>query len=172
MFEPNPSMCDRMMSMHHRIEDGVIIRSPAINFARVSPAKGGKGHHSPGSGLFTTAHDWNVVLSTVLNQGYCHATGKRIIKAETLEELFTPQLGPENLPLPPLITARPEFCMDLPDLDPGDPTKNFGLGLIIVGEKDGVYLPDGSRGKACGTGWWVGATSVMYFIDRASGIAG
>lgn len=167
-------MTERVISVHHRIEDGTVIRSPATNFARVSPAKTGRGHHSAGSGLFSTAEDWGVIMSTIMNGGLCHATGKRIIKAETLENMFTPQLGPQHLPPPLLEAARKEFvrATSYSDFDSSDVHKNFGLGMVIVGNKEGTKTEEGVRGLAHGSGWWLGATGVLYWIDRTTGISG
>lgn len=111
-------------------------------------------------------------MSTVMNGGLCHATGKRLIKAETLEHMFTPQLGPQHLPFPPLETARREFVNSYPNIDPGDAHKNFGFGMVLVGDPEGTILATGERGMACGTGWWIGATGVIHWIDRATGVSG
>jgi len=166
-------MVERMISVHHRIEDGAVIRSPAINFARVSPAKTGRGHHSAGSGLFSTAEDWGVIMSTVMNGGLCHATSKRIIQAETLENMFTPQLGAQHLPPLLLEAARKDFIhpTSYSDFDLGDVHKNFGLGMILVGGKEGTKSTEGVRGLTQGSGWWLG-TGALYWIDRTTGVSG
>lgn len=168
-FEPDPSTYYRIISLHHRMENGTVIVSPINNFGRIYPAR--NGYHSAWWGLFSTAADWGVFMSTMMNQGLCFQTGKRIIKPETLEHLFTPQLSPEYLPMPLGKSARPEFIRNTPVSSPFGQNRNHGLGLFLVGDKEGVKLSDGTISLSYGTAGWTAASGVVSWIDRSIGIS-
>ena len=168
-FEPDPSTYHRITSLHHRMEDGAVIVSPINNFGRVYPAR--YGYHSAWWGLFSTAADWGVIMSTVMNQGLCFKTGKRIIKPETLEQLFIPQLGPEHLPISHGRSSRPDFIRNSLRPSPFGQNRNHGLGLLLVGDKEGTKLSDGTIGLSYGTAGWIAASGVICWVDRSIGIS-
>ena len=167
-FEPSPSTYHRITSLHHRMEDGTVTLSPISNFGHIYPAK--KGYHSASWGLFSTAADWGVFTSTLMNQGLCSNTGKRIIKAETLEHLFTPQLGPKYLPIQHVKGVRPEFIRNTSPPSPFGKNKNYGLGVYLVQDEAGIELSDGTIGFSYGTAGCAAASGVVYWIDRSIGI--
>ena len=151
------------------MENGTVIVSPINNFGRVYPAR--NGYHSSWWGLFSTPADWGVLMSTLMNQGLCFKTGKRIIKPETLEHIFTPQLGPEHLPMQQRQSSRPDFIRINHNASPLGPSRNVGLGSILVGEKDGIKLRNGTVGLSYGTAIWAAGTGVTCWIDRSIGIS-
>ena len=111
-----------------------------------------------GSGLYATASDYLLFLRALLGGG--ELDGARILADDTVELMFSDQLG--DIELPELIeSAAPELANDIPRL----PFKQgWGCGLALV-------LEDMPGMRRAGSGNWAGLMNSYYWVDRKTGIA-
>ena len=106
---------------------------------------------------------WRSFLASfVLRQallGWGQLDGARILRRESVEEMFRNQIGDLDL------TALPEVHPDLSaavDLGPG---QKWGLGFHLN--------PEGSPGRRqAGSGAWAGLFNSYFWVDHASGLTG
>lgn len=111
-----------------------------------------------GHGVYATAQDYLRFLRALLGGG--ELDGARILAPETVEAMFTPQLG--DIQLPELLKSTdPVLSNDVPSL----PFKQtWGLGLHLM-------LEDVPGMRRAGTGDWAGLANCYYWIDRATGVS-
>ena len=108
------------------------------------------------------------ILATLLNDGLSPTTGNRILKAETVNEMFTnqvpefPNFGRQGIP-----AAKPDFTNPLPDLYPQPAEQEQGWGLSFM-----LTIHPGQTGRGANTGWWAGLANLFWWCDREKGIAG
>lgn len=120
-------------------------------------------YESGGGGMFASPRAYLAVLSAVLNGGVSPITGKRILKTETVDEMFLPQtldvpdqgaLGSGFLP-----TAMPAFSRPIPMGSKKAWTLSHMTSLVE------------EHGKAAGSGEWYGLANCYWTIDRQKGVA-
>jgi CubicO group peptidase (beta-lactamase class C family) len=149
-FAPSDEQRARLMPIHARMPDGSLAATE-LDWA-AEPEFWAAGH-----GLYATAGDYLRFLRALLNDG--ELEGARILAPETVEEMFTPQLG--DVALPEVIpTADPALSNDIPS----PPYRHtWGLGLHLT-------LDDVPGMRHAGTGDWAGLCNSYYWIDRDSGV--
>lgn len=151
-FAPTDEQRARLMPIHVRTPEGGLVATdldwpPAPEF------------WPGGHGLYGTAGDYLRFLHALLGGG--ELDGARILAPETVELMFTPQLG--ELAVPEIIrTADPTLTNDIHALPV---RQTWGLGLRVV-------LDDLPGKRRAGTGDWMGICNSYYWIDRASGVTG
>lgn len=151
-FAPSGEQRSRLMGVHARTADGRL----AISDLDLPPDPE---FYGGGHGAYATAGDYARFMAALLGGG--QLDGTRILKPETVELMFTDQLG--GIPMPDGSTSTvPELSNDVPPL-PFSHT--FGLGLHVFTED----LPGMRR---AGSGDWSGLCNCYYWIDRGSGVAG
>jgi hypothetical protein len=102
----------------------------------------------------------------LLNDGVSPATGKRLLKEETVEEMFRnqipefPDFASQSIP-----TAKPELTNPIPMLYPPPPEGSQGWGLTFM-------LSGGATGRSLGTAHWAGLPNLWWWCDREKGVAG
>jgi methyl acetate hydrolase len=116
--------------------------------------------HAGGSGLYSTAEEFSLILAEVLNDG-----GRLFEHAETAGLLFESQLTPAarrdlGVFMQSLLATSPDIAKvwETAKLE-------FGLGYL-VNAKDIV-----EKGRKAGTGSWGGMSGTTAWIDRKTGIA-
>lgn len=152
-FSPSDEQRSRLMAIHARTPDGGLVimdMDAPVTQPEFWPA---------GHGAYATAADYARFMAALLNGG--ELDGERILRPETVGEMFTDQLGEIAFPQE-MKSAMPELSNDVvtPPFAQG-----FGLGLHVFKED----LPGMRR---AGSGDWSGLMNCYYWIDRASGIAG
>jgi methyl acetate hydrolase len=151
-FAPTDEQRARLMPIHARTPDGGLV---ATELGWPPEPEFWPGGH----GLYGTAGDYLRFLRALLGGG--ELDGARILAPETVELMFTPQLG--ELALPEIIrTADPMLTNDIQALPI---PQTWGLGLHLV-------LEDLPGMRHAGTGDWAGICNSYYWIDRASGVTG
>lgn len=120
---------------------------------------------SGGGGLFSSAKAYLTVLSAVLAGGVSPTTGKRILRTETVEQMFEPQTldVPDQGMLSTGVfpTAMPEMSLEVP---------------LFAGRRAWTLshltnLDETSTGRSPGSAEWYGLASLFWTIDRKKGVA-
>ncbi|EHY56851.1 hypothetical protein HRR83_002072 [Exophiala dermatitidis] len=123
--------------------------------------------HSGGAGCFAKLSDYTQIISVLLNDGVHPGTGARILKKETVDQMFTNQI-PEfpNYGRQGIFAPKTHLSNVLPDLypDPHDVPQGWGLTFFL-------HLRD-SAVHSEGTGWWAGLPNLFWWADRKRGIGG
>ncbi|KAH6685944.1 beta-lactamase/transpeptidase-like protein [Plectosphaerella plurivora] len=141
-----PHIADRVAAWAYRNENGTGL-STGASWKTDTPAI-----ESGGSGLHSTAADYARFLSGLL--------GGRLVSAETLDEMFCPQLD-ETVAAALGQTAHSGGYV--PEILAGSPL-NHGLGGVI-------NMEDMQGKRLAGSMMWTGATNGRWWIDRKTGIA-
>jgi len=150
-FAPSDEQRARLMAVHMRTPDGLVV----IDLDLPPEPEFWPGGH----GLYATAGDYLRFLRALLGRG--ELDGTRILAPETVELMFTPQLG--DLAVPEVIrTVDPTLTNDIESLPV---PQSWGLGLQLV-------LDDLPGMRRAGTGNWAGIFNSYYWIDPASGVTG
>lgn len=107
------------------------------------------------------------VLAVLLNDGTCPRTGAKILRKETVDEMFInqipkfPNFGRQGIP-----PSKPELTNPLPDLYPAGDNTPQGWGLTFM-------LPNSdATGRSKGTAFWAGLANLYWWCDREKGVAG
>jgi methyl acetate hydrolase len=151
-FAPSPEQRARLMPVHARTPDGGLVVT-AIGWPDEPEFYAG------GHGIYGTARDYLRFLRALLNGG--ELDGARILAPETVDMMFTPQIG--DIQLPAVIpTADPALSNEIPSFPV---RQTWGLGLHLV-------LEDLPGMRRAGTGDWAGLCNSYYWIDRSSGVTG
>lgn len=152
-FEPTAEQRSRLMAVHSRTADGGL-EAAGLDLPEMP------GYWAAGHGLYATAGDYGRFMAALLAGG--ELEGKRVLRRETVELMFTDHLAGIPLPSDGTRSTMPELSNDVPPLPFA---QSFGLGLHIFQED----LPGMRR---AGSGDWSGLCNCYYWIDRAAGIAG
>ena len=151
-FEPAPDVRARLMPLHSRADDGSLVPNGIELPCPPQMCSGG-------GGLYSTAGDYCRFMQAMLRGG--ELNGARILREQTVEQMFTPSLGKLKLPQVIHSTDR-RLCNDIPA--PPLP-ETWGLGFHLL-------LADLPGMRRAGTGDWAGLTNCYYWIDRAAGVCG
>ena len=142
----------RLVAVHHRGADGIIVKDEVQPGPTVNPIIGG-------GGLASTAADYIRFVRMILNDGALD--GARILKADTVAAMGQNAIG--NLGVPALKTALPERSDDFSFI--ADGRDKWGLGFLITA--------DDVKGKrSAGSLSWGGIYNTYFWIDRTRGIGG
>lgn len=153
-FVPTEALLGRLMAIHSRLPDGGLAAAPAEALMPAEPE-----FFSGGAGAASTGPDYLRFMRALLRDG--ELDGVRILKAETVELMFSDHL--DGLSLPEVMrSAIPELTNDVPAMPF---RQGFGLGVHVVFE-------DVPGMRHAGTGDWAGLFNCYYWIDRSTGVAG
>jgi methyl acetate hydrolase len=150
-FAPTPAQRARLMPVFARGPDGALALVD-MEFP-VAPDFWPGGH-----GVYDTAGDYARFLRALLGGG--ELDGARVLRPETVDLMFSDQLGGIALP-----TAMPSAVPELANEVPLSPFRQtWGLGLHVT-------MEDVPGMRRAGTGDWAGLFNSYYWVDRASGVA-
>ncbi|KAI1095406.1 beta-lactamase family protein [Rostrohypoxylon terebratum] len=154
--ESNPEMKARMIGMSSKDESGKLV--PIPDFMKMFGNK--KDIYGGGAG-FGSAESYLKIL-----QSLCANDGK-VLKKETVDEMFRPQLSPEAKKVLNALVGGNDFWRRIAgnSFDMDHQVLDYGLGGEI-GTKDEV-----GRRKA-GTMTWGGMPNLIWWIDREAGLCG
>ncbi|KAF2788491.1 beta-lactamase/transpeptidase-like protein [Melanomma pulvis-pyrius CBS 109.77] len=113
-----------------------------------------------GQGIFTSPEEYIKVLQALLT---CDENEK-ILKKETLELFFSPQLSEGGIAMMSMILSDPMANNAMGGVPQGV-KKDWGLGGILL-------CGDDADGKREGTMIWGGLPNLIWFCDRKTGLCG
>lgn len=170
-FFPNQEMKSHLAHMHQRYPDGHLttrehlLRRPLYEN---SDAQKKSIFNSAGAGLFAQPREYVKIIATLLNDGTCPKTGAKILKKETVEEMFTNQIpSMPNFGRQPIQAATPELTNPIPELYPQPHDQEQGWGLTFM-----LTIHEGATGRGRNTGWWAGLPNLFWWADREKGVGG
>ncbi|KAJ5380092.1 beta-lactamase family protein [Penicillium cataractarum] len=165
-FFPGEESKAKMAYMHSRAPDGTLIIRDHLYRYPLLPSNSQVGRFCMGgAGCFGKPIDYCRIIATILNDGLSPNTGARILKPETVKEMFIDQ-----------IPTMPRYCNEStpsgkPDLANPCPlvlcadnlTEGWGLSFSLSHTKS-------TTGRAAGSGSWEGLANLFWFADRENGI--
>ncbi|KAL3473039.1 beta-lactamase/transpeptidase-like protein [Aspergillus californicus] len=169
---PSHDMRRRLAYMHHRSPDGSLrardhlLRAPLV----VDPdneAEVARIFNSGGAGMFAKPQDYCKIIAILLNNGTCPITGTKILRKETVDEIFTNQIPRfPNYSRQAIPAAKPDLTNPIPELYPvaGNPPQGWGLTFMLSN--------GGGTGRSAGTGHWAGLPNMWWWADRETGVGG
>jgi methyl acetate hydrolase len=152
-FEPSDALRERTMKVHARTPDGGLT---PLDFELPREPDWWPGGH----GLYGPAGDYLRFTRALLGGG--ELEGGRILSPETVELMFTNQIG-DIVPPAVIPTGAPELTNDI--AYPEGPRYGWGCGLHLT-------LDDVPGMRRAGTGDWGGLANSYYWIDRTAGLTG
>ncbi|KAL1847035.1 hypothetical protein Plec18170_008809 [Paecilomyces lecythidis] len=166
---PTKSMKEKLAYMNSRAPDGQLsprdhlLRRPLI----VEGAEEIKNcFNSGGAGCFAKPQEYCQIIATLLNDGTSPTTGAKLLRKETVDEMFRnqipefPQFGTQGIP-----DSKADLTNPIPVLYPPPPTGGQGWGLTFM-------LTGGATGRSTGTGHWAGLPNLWWWCDREKGVGG
>lgn len=170
---PNDTMKSNLAYMHSRnpatgkLElhpDGHLNRAPLV---ASTDAEKAAIFQQGGAGCFARPKEYAQIIAVLLNDGVHAPTGNRLLKAETIETMFTNQV-PDNPNFARVLIDPPKLCYSnpIPALYPEPPEIPQGWGLTFF-----LHLKD-SMVHSEGTAWWAGLSNLFWWADRKRGLGG
>jgi CubicO group peptidase (beta-lactamase class C family) len=158
-LENKPYVRDRLMPIQQRQASGSF--KPLHPKGPPGPAVDEKG----GGGLYSCVPDFMAVLSDLLRET------PTLLRKETVDMLFSPQLPSESSPLKALKESFPLFAPMIGGI-PATVGLNHGLGGLLVMEDVEVGGKEEGGMMKAGTMTWGGAGNLVWFCNRKEGVAG
>lgn len=150
-IKTHPEYYARAMGGCYRQPDGSIKALEDWSFQNPEDTDGG-------SGLSATTKDFVAVLGDMVSQS------PKILKAETWDLLFEPQLKPDTPAMQQLIALRVAWDTIAGPIDEKDINHGLG-GVICMADIPELKQPKGMTG-------WGGATNIIWWACREEGVAG
>lgn len=123
--------------------------------------------NSGGAGMFAKPEEYAKVLAVLLNDGTCPRTGAKLLKKETVDQMFTNQIPNfPNYSRQGVADAMPELTNPVSELYPTAENPPQGWGLTFM-----LPYSDGT-GRSKNTGHWAGLINSWWWCDRDNGVAG
>ncbi|KAF5010141.1 hypothetical protein FDECE_3687 [Fusarium decemcellulare] len=169
---PDRGMRSRLAYMNARDPDGKLrprdhlLRLPLV----VNPddkAETASVFNSGGAGMFAKPQDYCKVLAVLLNDGTCPRTGAKILRKETVDEMFRNQIEKfPNASRQFIPASKPDLTNPIPELYPvsGNPPQGWGLTFMLSN--------GGGTGRSTRTGHWAGLPNLWWWCDPEHGVAG
>ncbi|RSL52627.1 hypothetical protein CEP53_008022 [Fusarium sp. AF-6] len=167
-FHPSEDAKANMAYMHRRAADEKL--AAVDHFYRRPLLAYGEGNKAPcagGHGCFGKPAEFGRLISLLLNDGIDKVTGVRLLRAETVQAMFTDQIADKprysNVCVP---VAKPELANPTPLTPmPDDHTEGWGISFSISHFAS-------ETGRAAGTASWEGLANLFWFADRKNNIGG
>ncbi|EIW77913.1 beta-lactamase [Coniophora puteana RWD-64-598 SS2] len=160
-FEVKPHMRPRLSGMHARLSEDTIIEQPhrPIGYAVENE------FHSGGGGLFSTIHDYLMMIAIFMNDGKGW-NGAQILKPQTVALATRDNMPSALAPAmdAPVYSSREDLANDLPNIFPGS-VKGWGLTFMISKNE----LP---TGRSPGSINWCALCNIFWWVDIKKGVAG
>ncbi|KAL4915995.1 beta-lactamase/transpeptidase-like protein [Aspergillus aurantiobrunneus] len=169
---PSQELRRRLAYMSFRSPDGTLrprdhlLRAPLV----VDPnneAEVARIFNSGGAGMFAKPQDYCKVLAVLLNDGTCPRTGTKLLRKETVDEMFRNQISHfPNYSRQSIPASKPDLTNAIPELYPvpGDPPQGWGLTFMLSN--------GGATGRSTATAHWAGLANLWWWADREKGVAG
>lgn len=118
---------------------------------------------SGGAGLFSTPKDYQKVLNSIT------ANDSKLLKKETVDEMFKPQLSEASKASLNQLLSAPEMCLATGCPLPVGSELDWGLGGMICLQ---AAKYETGAGRSSGSMFWSGYPNCFWWIDRNVGISG
>lgn len=162
-FAPTPEQAARLAGAHRRARKGGVEAMPHPPFIQTALSRTGPSFLSGGSGAFGTAPALLTLLAVLLRGGV-GVNGKRVLKGETVREMFRDQLdGKEAREV--LAETRKSVRAGVSNDVPADPNGS-GWGLSFQ-----LNLKQLPTGRSAGSAMWGGLANLYYSVDPTRGVA-
>ncbi|KAH8694311.1 beta-lactamase/transpeptidase-like protein [Talaromyces proteolyticus] len=185
-FFPTTAMKEKLVYLHDRLSDGKVdIRQDGHLYRRPLVAQGKEDMkdivNSGGAGLFSNPEDFCEIIATLINDGFHHKTGNRILRSGTVDdamlysdegchlEMFSNQIPqfPDFGRALPISSPKPYLTHAEAELYPQPHQQPQGWGLSFF------YLVHSSpTGRSAGSGFWSGLANLIWWVDRTQGVGG
>ncbi|KAJ5198916.1 Beta-lactamase-related protein [Penicillium cf. griseofulvum] len=169
---PNQDMRSRLAYMNNRKPDGTLgprdhlLRAPLVVDLE-DDAEIARVFNSGGGGIFAKPQEYCKVLAVLLNDGTCPRTGSKLLRKETIDEMFSNQIPQfPNYSRQGIPAAKPDLTNPIPELYPvnGNPPQGWGLTFMLSN--------GGPTGRSISTAHWAGLPNLWWWADREKGVAG
>ncbi|KAK3937752.1 beta-lactamase/transpeptidase-like protein [Diplogelasinospora grovesii] len=169
---PTAEMKSKLAHMHFRDTNGKIqprdhpFRLPLV-VDQTDKAAVAAVFNSGGAGMFAKPQEYCKVLAVLLNDGTCPRTGVKILRKETVDEMFKNQIPNfPNYARQGIPAVKPELTNPIGELYPvsGNPPQGWGL-TFMLSESD-------ATGRSKGSVHWAGLPNLWWWCDREKGVAG
>ena len=171
-FFPTAEMKSRLVHMSQRAPDGTLtprehlLRLPLVT--EPGSAEQRSILNSAGAGCFAPPREYVKIIATLLNDGTSPTTGKRILKPETVQQMFENQIPQlPNFGREKIQAAFPELTNEIGELYPQPHDQPQGWGLTFM-----LTISEGATGRGRNTGWWAGLPNLFWWADRERGVGG
>ncbi|RBR13216.1 hypothetical protein FVER53590_09904 [Fusarium verticillioides] len=166
-FHPSAEDKLNLAYMHRRSPSGELSTTDHFYRRPLLARDGEKVPCAGGHGCFGRPAEFGRIISLLLNDGLDAKSGVRLLKAETVDDMFTDQIPDKprfsNVSVP---VAKPELANPTPLTSmPDDHTEGWGLSFSIN------HFPE-STGRAAGSASWEGLANLFWFADRKNNIGG
>lgn len=169
---PTAEMRAKLAYCHFRQPDGVLRHRNHLQRAPLVVDLNSKEDvaaifNSGGAGMFAKPQEYTKVLAVLLNDGTCPRTGSKLLRKETVDEMFKNQIPQfPNSSRQPIPAAMPELTNPVGELYPtgGNPPQGWGLTFMLA-NSDGT-------GRSTNTVHWAGLINAWWWCDRDNGVAG
>ncbi|KAM5365654.1 hypothetical protein ACJA88_012390 [Fusarium oxysporum] len=166
-FHPSHEDKSNLAYMHRRSPSGKLRTTDHFYRRPLLAQDGEKVPCAGGHGCFGRPAEFGRLISLLLNDGLDAQTGVRLLKAETVDNMFTDQIPDKprfsNVTVP---VAKPELANPTPLTPmPDDHTEGWSLSFSIN------HFPE-STGRAAGSASWEGLANLFWFADRKNNIGG
>ncbi|KAF2128551.1 beta-lactamase/transpeptidase-like protein [Dothidotthia symphoricarpi CBS 119687] len=155
-----PDMKARMADMSFRDEGSATVRYTAARQGYLDVDGGEMQSCMGGDGVFTSAEEYIKVLKALLTTD----EDEKLLKKDTLEEFFKPQLG-EAASAAMNAMLQVDMVNNAMGGTQKDQKKDWGFGGLLL-------LHDQIDGKAAGSMIWGGLPNLTWWVDRKTGLCG
>lgn len=170
-FFPPAEMKDKLARMHQRSPKGELREIEHLLLRPLrdqSAQEKAETLNSAGAGLFAQPREYVKIIATLLNNGTSPNTGARILKKETVDEMFSNQIpSMPNFGREGIAAAIPELTNPIRELYPQPKEQEQGWGLTFM-----ITVHPGATGRGANTGWWAGLPNLFWWADREKGVGG
>ncbi|KAF4502000.1 beta-lactamase [Fusarium agapanthi] len=166
-FHPSAEDKSNLAYMHRRSPSGKLSTTDHFYRRPLLARDGEKVPCAGGHGCFGRPAEFGRIISLLLNDGLDAKLGVRLLKPETVNDMFADQIPDKprfsNVSVP---VAKPELANPTPLTPmPDDHTEGWGLSFSIN------HFPE-STGRAAGSASWEGLANLFWFVDRKNNIGG
>ncbi|KAH7493102.1 hypothetical protein H9L39_00081 [Fusarium oxysporum f. sp. albedinis] len=166
-FQPSHEDKSNLAYMHRRSPSGKLSTTDHFYRRPLLAQDDEKVPCAGGHGCFGRPAEFGRLISLLLNDGLDAQTGVRLLKAETVDNMFTDQIPDKprfsHVSVP---VAKPELANPTPLTPmPDDHTEGWSLSFSIN------HFPE-STGRAAGSASWEGLANLFWFADRKNNIGG
>lgn len=168
---PCDAIKSRLVDMHQRdATTGKLSKIPQSLQWPLSdkPDLAAQAYQSGGAGIFAKPSQYVRLFSALLNGGVYKPTGARLLKEETVKQLFENQIPQwPDFARAGIPTAQPDVTHALPEVfpQPGNPPQGWGLSWFLTPTPT-------PYGRGANTAFWCGIANLYYWVDVEKGVAG
>lgn len=164
---PDAKLQQRLSTLHNRdLQSGEIHSDKHVLQAALTDSNS---QCLGGTGIFAPPVKYVQILATLLNGGVSPKTNNRILRAETVQQMFKPQVpGFSDFADRGIHGGKPNVMHKIDRLSL--PGQNGSSDWGFAGVLQEVEYPD-HKGKGV-VAWWCGLSNLYWWCDQGKGVAG